>query len=739
MSPALATHFLLDRRAGWRDEPALSTEVQYDGPLRLQPLPGAPQPLTDPSGTFGGLTNPIGVAAGPDGTLVILDRGGTRVLRYDPCDAQFAPVACVLEPGAGPSLDGAQDLAVTRAGDVAIADTGNRRVLLLVGCGLAVRRIGGPWTASAASPASPASVAPVVPEWTVPASGACATTMAWPNGTWRPWGIAAWLGGLVVSDHANGLVHFLGGCLRWLRASDGSGQGAAPLTAPTAIAADRHGYVFVLQQGQSTVRVLDRHGAYVADLSSLDARRRDFCPVAVAVAPDGDLCLAGAGGQLCAYKPVDDACWCPGGATTADAPVAGLAFDQNGDPVLVGGSQCCLVRMRNGAGYPTQGRFVTTALDSTLTGCLWHRVALRGCLPQGTNVRVDTLTAEAEMSPAEVLAQPDSRWETGELIGTLDGGAWDCLIRSDPGRYLWLSLTFTGDGVRTPAIDDVEVWFPRSTSASLLPRAFMNEPGGGDFLQRFLSIADSQRASITREIDGMAALFDPMASPAGADGGPDFLDWLAGWVGLAFDAGVPVARRRRLVRDAAMLYRLRGTTEGVRRFVSLFCGVRVEVLEYFRLRRWAIAGRARLGDTELFGPQIVGRLQVGEFSEIDDFALIDTDDPFHDPFLVYASRFGLLLLARASDTLLALAQSAAELAKPAHTQVDIQFVQPRQRVGIQSRVGIDTVVAEVPPPGQTGSAQLGQGVIVGADPRLGERRLAQVGIRSQIGVNTGLE
>jgi hypothetical protein len=51
----------------------------------------------------------------------------------------------------------------------------------------------------------------------------------------------------------------------------------------------------------------------------------------------------------------------------------------------------------------------------------------------------------------------------------------------------------------------------------------------------------------------------------------------------------------------------------------------------------------------------------------------------------------------------------------------------------------DTVVAEVPDPGVTGTAQLGQGVVVGADPRLGGRPLAQIGRRSHIGLNTGLE
>jgi hypothetical protein len=206
---------------------------------------------------------------------------------------------------------------------------------------------------------------------------------------------------------------------------------------------------------------------------------------------------------------------------------------------------------------------------------------------------------------------------------------------------------------------------------------------------------------------------------------------------MALDEQLPLGRRRRLVRDATALYRLRGTLEGVRRFVSLFCGVEVKVLEHYRLRRWAIAGRGRLGDaTQLFGPEIVRRLQLDEFSEIGSFRLIDTDDPFRDPFHVYAHKFSLFLLACEEERLMARARRVADLAKPAHTEVDVTAVEPRLRVGSQSTVGLDTVIGAVPPPGRTGQARLGRGV--GPDPRLGGGH-AQIGMRARIGVDAGLD
>jgi hypothetical protein len=284
MSGAATRHFLLDRRAGWRPEPLLVDAVEWDdGPVRLRPLPGAPRAVTDASGTFGGLADPIGVAVGPDGTIVVLDAAGARVLRYDACAETFGPLPCLFtdaDPcGTEFTLAGARDVAVTCGGDVVVADTGNRRVLVLLGSGLGVRTVAGPWRLDGDH------VSLVAPEVTVPAADTCPSRRDWPRGTWEPWGLAAWAGGIVVTDHANGLVHFLNDCGRWRSASDGSTATVGALQKPTAVAVDRHGNVFVLQEGSTHVRVLDSAGAFVAEIDSLDARRRDFCPVTVAVRP----------------------------------------------------------------------------------------------------------------------------------------------------------------------------------------------------------------------------------------------------------------------------------------------------------------------------------------------------------------------------------------------------------------------------------------------------------------------
>ena len=60
---------------------------------------------------------------------------------------------------------------------------------------------------------------------------------------------------------------------------------------------------------------------------------------------------------------------------------------------------------------------------------------------------------------------------------------------------------------------------------------------------------------------------------------PDFLDWLAGWVGVALDEGWPESRQRRFVADAVELYSWRGTRRGVVGLVAAYPSIEPEVVE----------------------------------------------------------------------------------------------------------------------------------------------------------------
>jgi phage tail-like protein len=369
-------------------------------------------------------------------------------------------------------------------------------------------------------------------------------------------------------------------------------------------------------------------------------------------------------------------------------------------------------------GRELDGTFHSEALDSGLTECEWHRVRLAGTVPLGGRVTVRTFTSDVELGVAELVALPDDRWAVAGAWGDASLTAWDALVRSEPGRYLWLAITLTGDGTETPRVDDVEVHFPRSTSRRFLPSAFQLTVDRGSFVDRFLALTDTVRGSVVREIDDLPILLDPFGTPAEAE--MDFLTWLSGWMGVELANGLPEHRRRALLAEAAGLYRARGTPAGVERHAALWLGRRVQVIERFRLRRWAVAGHGRLGDaTELFGAEIVRRLQLDEFATIGAFALIDVGDPRLDPFRVAAHRFTAVVHACSGDDPDELAADAArilEVIKPAHTAAAVAAVSARLTVGRQATLGVDAVVAgplEVEP---LGEGRLGETAAVAADP-----------------------
>ena len=380
--------------------------------------------------------------------------------------------------------------------------------------------------------------------------------------------------------------------------------------------------------------------------------------------------------------------------------------------------------------YVSTGSHVTVALDSGLPGCRWHAVRLAGVLAPGTAVDAQTLTTDLDLTEAQVALQAD-QWTPAATFGDPTLGEWDALVRGIPGQYLWLRLVLRGDGTETPLLDAASVSWSRHTSIERLPAVFA---AGSDHLERLLAITDSLRDGVVDRFAGFAAELDPRS--ADADPTRDFLSWLGTWVGMDGLAALPVERRRRLVEAAADLYRRRGTPDGVARHVGLWLGRRTVVLEHFRLRRWAVADQARLGDdSELFGDAIVRRLRLGEFSQIGQFALVSVPSPQIDPFRVYAHHFTLFVHACPGDDLDKLASDAARVAAgvaPAHCAAHVSVVTATARLGLQARLGMDAVISGPPAPGRVGEALA---LAVAPDPA--RSGLAAVGFDAHVGSTLG--
>jgi phage tail-like protein len=128
-----------------------------------------------------------------------------------------------------------------------------------------------------------------------------------------------------------------------------------------------------------------------------------------------------------------------------------------------------------------------------------------------------------------------------------------------------------------------------------------------EFAQRFTSALDSVVAPVPSTLDNLVAYLDPALTPT------DFLEWLAGWVGVVLDENWPLERQRRFVAEAVELYRWRGTVKGIAGLVALYAGVEPEIVDTGGVE-WSATPAGRVpGEPE---PRFTLRLRVADRSTV---------------------------------------------------------------------------------------------------------------------------
>ena len=238
----------------------------------------------------------------------------------------------------------------------------------------------------------------------------------------------------------------------------------------------------------------------------------------------------------------------------------------------------------------TAGQLLTRAIDSGQPRCRWHRVRVEAGIPAGTSVTVAVATTEDPTPPGTTAGPAQDGYPAGppnpDDWQQARTGSADFLIDQPPGRYLYLRLRLTGDGLTTPAVHRIRLDFPRITSADQLPAVYTQDPAAADFTERFLSLFDAAFEEADRAVERYPALLDPTGVP------DEVLPWLGGLLGLAFDPGWDATTRRELLAAIPGLYRGRGTPAALSKAISIVFGVDVAIHELFTDRDWAALNRA---------------------------------------------------------------------------------------------------------------------------------------------------
>ena len=762
------TSWLLNGYVGW--QPAKLDQIEYLPPKKSLVLPLAPESkrsLTEASGSFGGLTTPGNIAIGPDCSIYLLDTDSAQLKRFDPCECSFGNVPCFGGAGEGPrQLTNAHGIGIC-SGNLFVCDTGNHRLSVFALHGFVLR---GHWQPPAAAYQGPNPVL---------------------HNIWEPFDLAFdRYGKVYVTDSANGAVHVFSPSGQWQKCFPGIGS-------VTWIATDCGNNLFVVVTGPpDTVLRLNPDGSSIAVESNPEELGSQFPGALFPVDAEGLLhlgkfcsdpipcppCLSGDrasknnspqrhgghGGCTETNREGDDkpsSIKCP-----PQQPQERGLFDLRGDAV----NKCSAPIT---ASYLTSGTYISIALDSELYRCQWHRVILRGDIPGGTRVVVSTYTAEAVLTDDQIQNLSDDEWDTNQTADEMKLGEWDCLVRSGGGRFLWLKLDFQGNGKATPRVDSIEIEFPRISLRRYLPAVFGEEPTSADFTDRFLSLFDTTLRSIETEVDKQAKFYDPLSTPAERDPktGIDFLSWLGSWMGVTLDRSWAEAKRRRFLKEAGRLFDLRGTREGLWRELLLLLEIESDccadnqprdrcvplpsncapvkppvsnweppplILEHFKLRRWLFLGAGRIGDQAvLWGKRIVNRSQLNDGAQVGRSQLRTIQDPLRDPFHYYAHKFTVFVPAcyRASESNRKSLENLLRNSRPAATLAQIEYVEPRFRIGFQSMIGFDSVIARYPAGVTLDKTPLGRASVLTKPPYKQGAPSLEIGNQARIGTTTKLE
>jgi phage tail-like protein len=153
-------------------------------------------------------------------------------------------------------------------------------------------------------------------------------------------------------------------------------------------------------------------------------------------------------------------------------------------------------------------------------------------------------------------------------------------------------MVYAGDKVTlTVSRESYVKWLP-----SIYQRADLN---GRNFYRDFLWIIQHLFGSIEEILDVIHQYFDPYEAPE------KFLPWLGSWSAMVLEEDWPIEKKRRLIRKAIELYRIRGTVKGLKLFISLFTGHEPDIKEnQWPFRGWRIGETSEIGTDSVVLPPV---------------------------------------------------------------------------------------------------------------------------------------
>ena len=282
----------------------------------------------------------------------------------------------------------------------------------------------------------------------------------------------------------------------------------------------------------------------------------------------------------------------------------------------------------------------------------------------------------------------------------------------DPGSQPEIRVEAPGERWQLRDAGSGRVWPLQREAGGDRVDLFRPQATPADFLERLLASFEGVLTPIEDRIAQAHRLTDPASVP------DDSLEWLAGWVGVAFDPALPAGRRRDWLAAAPELARHHGTRRGLVQALDLATdgGVRggeIVVIEDFRLRRTLatligvdlnveddpllpgliVSGNSVVGDTLFVGDsepavraELLALFRDEVTSAAEDAAVLAFDARL-------AHRATVLVHQSVSPQDLGLIRRIVALESPAHAEVRVVAASQPFLVGAASLVGVDSYLA----------------------------------------------
>ena len=229
-----------------------------------------------------------------------------------------------------------------------------------------------------------------------------------------------------------------------------------------------------------------------------------------------------------------------------------------------------------------KGIFTYGPFDSREEANRWHKLEMKGNIPEEAQVRVYLYAADRLeyldggelilLNQEHLMAKPPDAFPwTGPIINAKEAMMDNQLT----GRYLFMRLELLGSDRASPFIERIRIYYPKETYLAYLPSIYQEDRASRQFLERYLSLFASFMESVTEQVEAVPKLYELSTTSE------DFLQWIGYWLGIRHVEHWDEEALRTLLLEAPDLFKRRGTRYVIERLLTICLGEKPFILEQF--------------------------------------------------------------------------------------------------------------------------------------------------------------